>query len=262
MIDDSLTRLHVVGCPRSGTTLMMEMLVACYHHDAHCDHEETFFKVPPINRGLYISKQPNDINWIRPVAEKDRSAFFVAMIRDPRSVVCSRHSGHDDMYFCNYRVWKRAEQSLEQLRDLPNVAVVRFEDLVTSPDTVQERLEEQFPFLERKHLFSEYHQHARASAGAIQALGGVRPVTPGASEGWKRHLPRLKQQVVDHAGLLDDLVRLGYEQDSEWAAMLADVKAERYKCRYPERPTPLKDMEVALRVRRKRARYLRMRGLG
>jgi hypothetical protein len=54
----SATHLHVVGCPRSGTTLMAEMLVACYPHEGHSEHEETIFKVPPQESGLRLSKNP------------------------------------------------------------------------------------------------------------------------------------------------------------------------------------------------------------
>lgn len=255
MAKEGLTRLHVVGCPRSGTTLMMEMLATCYEHDAHCEHEETFFTIPDVQSGLYLSKQPNDVNWIKPVAQTDQSAFFVAMIRDPRSVVTSLHSGHEGVYFANYRIWKKAERSIDKIAGYPNVMVVRFEHLTANPDQLQERLEEVFPFLVRKYRFSEYHHYASVSSGSARALGGVRPVSGTANKGWQQHLSRLKQQVRRHPGLVDDLVRWGYEEDGKWQKILDDVTPIRYPCRYPDRPTPLRDLETARRIRKKRKKY-------
>lgn len=260
MISNDLTRLHVVGCPRSGTTLMMEMLVVCYEHEGQCEHEETFFVPPETERGLYISKQPNDINWIEPIARKDPRAFFVAMIRDPRSVVCSMHAGHQDMYFCNYRIWKKAERALSRLSDLDNVVVVRYEDLVCEPDAVQQRIETRYPFLCRKHRFSEFHHYARVSDAASKALGGVRPVQ-NQSPGWKKHLPRLKHQIEANPGMLEDLIKLGYEEGHAWQEMLADVEPELFRCRYLDRATPLKDLESRFRIGRKIKRYLAERDL-
>lgn len=254
--------MHVVGCPRSGTTLMMEMLATCYEHDRHCEHEETFFTVPDIKSGLYLSKQPNDVNWIEPVARMDDSAFFVAMIRDPRSVVTSLHSGHEGMYFANYRIWKKAERSISKLARYPNVMVVRFEALTENPDQVQEWLEQAFPFLVRKHRFSEYHCHASVSSGAESALGGVRPVSGDVNTGWQKHLSRLKQQVRQHPALVNDLIRWGYERDGKWQDVLEEVAPIRYPCRYPDRHTPLRYLETAWRVRRKRRKYQARAGGG
>lgn len=261
MTEQALTRLHVVGCPRSGTTLMMEMLATCYEHAGHCEHEETFFKVPDVRSGLYLSKQPNDVNWIEPIVRRDPSAFFVAMIRDPRAVVCSRHSGHEGLYFANYRIWKKAERSIVRLMKYSHVVVVQFEDLTADPDRVQRDIENAFPFLVRKHPFSEYHHHARVSAGSDRALGGVRAVSGAANSSWRRHLPRLAQQLDRHPGMADDLMAWGYERDKSWMQALDGVSPVQYPCRYPDRPTPLRDLESGFRIRRKRARYRKSMGI-
>ena len=54
-------RVHIVGCPRSGTTLLMELLRACFEHDAACDHETSLFQPVPRHCRVYFSKQPTDI---------------------------------------------------------------------------------------------------------------------------------------------------------------------------------------------------------
>src|SRR5690606_16659434 len=38
-----MPRLHVVGCPRSGTTLLMELLATCFHCQRQNGHELSIF---------------------------------------------------------------------------------------------------------------------------------------------------------------------------------------------------------------------------
>ncbi len=53
-------RVHVVGCHRSGTTLMMELLWYAYRFSGRCEHEATLFKPVPPGQTLYLTKKPPD----------------------------------------------------------------------------------------------------------------------------------------------------------------------------------------------------------
>jgi len=253
--------LHIVGCPRSGTTLLAEMLTTCYEVDGSSEHEESLFKLEPHAEGLYVSKKPNDILWLDRVLPLDERLHVIAMVRDPRAVVCSIHAGHPGMYFCNYPVWKRAEKALRRIRGHPRVRVVAYEDLVSRPDDIQREIEQAFPFLRRKHAFSEFHLHAHSSQKSINALGGVRAVDQARTQGWRAHLPRLKQQIVRHPGMRADLVHYGYEADDAWLSILDGVQPRDFPCRYRDRGEWLKYLEQGLRYRGKIKRYLRRRGL-
>ena len=142
----SAINLHVVGCPRSGTTLMAEMLVACYPHQGHSEHEETIFKVAPHEQGLRLSKKPNDVLWMAPLLKRDPDLHVIVMLRDPRSVICSMHKAWPGMYFCNYPVWKRAEKAAGNIANYDRVLLLRYEDLVRDPMKVQKQIEARFPF--------------------------------------------------------------------------------------------------------------------
>ncbi|MBK9325683.1 MAG: hypothetical protein IPN00_04860 [Hydrogenophilales bacterium] len=253
--------LHIVGCPRSGTTLLAEMMSTCFAVDGSSEHEESIFKLAPHADGLYVSKKPNDILWLHRLLDRDDSLHAIAMIRDPRAVVCSIHSGHPGMYFCNYPVWKRAEKALRRIRNHPRVLVVAYEDLVASPDAVQQNIQGAFPFLRVVHPFSEFHLHARSSQKSINALGGVRAVDQGRSKGWLNHLPRLKQQLDRHPGMGEDIVRYGYESDDGWTRILDCVEPQVFPCRYSDRGEWLKYLEQSLRYNGKIRRYLGQRGL-
>lgn len=257
----SARNLHVVGCPRSGTTLMAEMLVACYPHEAHSEHEETLFKVAPHAEGIRLSKKPNDILWMAPVLKRDPSLHVIAMLRDPRSVICSMHKAWPGMYFCNYPVWKRAEKGAAGIADHPRVLLIRYEDLVRDPMSVQAQIEQRFPFLERGHDFSRFHEVAQSGEDAQNALGGVREVDQSRIAGWTSHLPRLKQQVERYPELVTDLVRHGYEKDDQWLDLLKDVQPENFPCRYSDSSEFWKHLEQKLRFAGKRRRYFKARGL-
>ncbi|MCG8392620.1 MAG: sulfotransferase [Pseudomonadales bacterium] len=253
--------LHVVGCPRSGTTLMAEMLVACYPHQQHSEHEETLFKVPPHEKGLRLSKKPNDALWMAPLLKRDENLYVIAMLRDPRSVICSQHKAWPGMYFCNYPVWKRAEKAIQTIQAHPRVLLVRYEDLVRDPMAVQADIEQQFPFLERAHDFNRFHEVAQSGEEARNALGGVRAVDLSRIAGWQEHLPRLKQQLERYPQLADDLITHGYETDRSWLKSLDGVEAETFPCRYSDSSEFWKHLEQKLRFVGKRRRYFRARGL-
>ncbi len=253
--------LHVVGCPRSGTTLMAEMLVACYPHQGHSEHEETLFKVEPHQEGLRLSKKPNDVLWMAPVLARDPNLYVIAMMRDPRSVICSQHKAWPGMYFCNYPVWKRAEKGAASISDHPRVLLLRYEDLVRDPMKVQADIEKKFPFLSRSHDFNRYHEVAQSGEDAQNALGGIREVELSRISGWKEHLSRLKQQIDRYPELLEDLVCHGYERDDQWLECLADVKPKDFPCRYSDSSEFWKHLEQKLRFIGKRRHYFRVRGL-
>lgn len=255
-----MKRLHIVGCPRSGTTLLMELICTCFASDGYCAHESSIFAPPTVpDAGLYFSKQPNDIKQLRHIFFRDDRLFVIYLGRDPRAVITSKHRENPAQYFCNYRVWRECDQAARRYEHHPRFLRLRYEDLVTDPDAVQASIASRFPFLEQQYLFSEYHLHATPSADANRAMNGLREVTPGSLGKWRQHLPRVSEQLHRHPELAEDLIRLGYEKDRQWLDALRGITAEVFPCRYPERRPVLKDWERNLRVWAKSRRYLRKR---
>ena len=54
---EAVKRLHIVGCPRSGTTLLMELVATCFDSGGYCEHELSIFE--PVEGGgdIYFTKQ-------------------------------------------------------------------------------------------------------------------------------------------------------------------------------------------------------------
>ncbi|HUF62353.1 MAG TPA: sulfotransferase [Verrucomicrobiales bacterium] len=249
-------RLHIVGCPRSGTTLLLEMLGSCFANAGRCEHELDLFQNPQWSDGVFVSKQPSDIRSLRRVFLADPALFVIYVVRDPRAVVASVHASRPDRYFVDYAEWKYCQDAAERLRGHARFLELRFEDLVRDPDTVQARIEDCFPWLERLHAFSEYHRHAAASEASRVAMHGMRPVDSGRVESWRQHLPRICAQARRYPSMVEDLIRAGYESDGGWVKELDGVKPllspRRHRSWFG-----LRQLETRLRKWRKTRTYLR-----
>ena len=252
-----MRRLHIVGCPRSGTTLLMELLSTCFESSGFCSHEMSIFDPLDKPGDMYFTKQPNDIKQIGHIFHRDEQLHIIYLGRDPRAVISSKHRENPNQYFCNYRVWRECDQAARRYLGHERFLQLRYEDLVTSADSVQDRISEHFPFLGQRHLFSQYHEFALPSAASERAMNGLREVNRDSLEKWRAHLPRISEQYQRHPALADDLIRLDYEPDQQWLDDLKNVDAVRYPCRYPERRPYLKEWEKSVRVYLKSRRYLK-----
>lgn len=252
-----MKRLHIVGCPRSGTTLLMQLVSSCFNNTGHCAHEMSIFQAPDNNHWLFISKQPNDIRQLQHIFFRDNNLYVICMDRDPRAVVSSMHRERPGEYFCNYRIWRECHRTAQRYQGHPRFLQLRYEDLVSDPDRMQRSIATHFAFLESAHSFSEYTQFAQPSSAAHQAMNGMRQPNRDSLEKWREHLPRVVEQCRRHPELANDLIRMGYEPNHNWLAELQDIASVVYPCRYKERRERLKEWEKALRVYLKSKRYLR-----
>lgn len=252
-------RVHVVGCQRSGTTLMMELLWSSFEFSGRAEHEISLFQPVPPGETLYLTKKPPDTIRLEPAFLADEELFVIAMQRDPRSVVSSRHPSRPNVYFSGFRRWRDCAVAIERLQDHPRYLVVRYEDLVTDPDRVQAEIARRFPFLRQRGRFSDYPRGADVPEPASQSLLGVRPFDPSRVQNWRDHLSRVKGQLLGFPEMQDFLERLGYEPDAAWTGVLDGVTPyyQTYKEAAPHR---LKRLETRLRFWLKTRRYLRERG--
>lgn len=228
-------RIHVVGLsPRTGTTLMVELLMASYRLDGRGDHERSIFDTPPPGPSPFCSKLPGDLlsmPWLLPA---DPELWVVCMVRDPRDVVVSRHSRDPSAYWVHLGVWKQRRTVAHRLQGHRRYIEIRYEDLVTDPARVQEEIDSRIPFLERTGDFSDFHLRAAPSARAQEALGAVRPVEPSRIGNWRTHRPRLVAQLERHGPVDEGLRAYGYESDGAWKRELQGVPADNGRTHFPE----------------------------
>lgn len=248
--------IHIVGCsPRSGTTLMQEMMVTCYQIDHHCEHERSLFKEEIRLDGVTCTKHPHEVLYAGGALRANTNLFFIYMVRDPRDVVVSRHANFPGGYFTGLGFYLRAERCASRLVNHPRFIVVRYEDLVRSPDAVQDLLEKRLPFLKRQHRFSEFHLHAKVSEDSFQALNGVRPPDAKSIGGWRNHLPRVAAQLREFPAASEVLIRYGYESDLGWAEALPAAEDQFAKSVIKDRGGVKYDLKMRWKAFRRTGRY-------
>lgn len=254
-----MKRLHVVGCHRSGTTLMFEMLTACFKHDAHCVHEKTIFNPPEeVGIDLYFSKKPSDITHIHRIFLADPALYLIYMLRDPRSVITSIHPSKPDLYFSSFERWQRYENAASSLKSHPRFLQIRYEELVEDANRIQQQITDRFNFLQSQHKFSEFENYNSASEPAVISLAGLRSVSDRQLNSWQSHLSRLTFQLGKYPELADRLVEYGYETDHAWRHLLDGVKPLAQI--YGEVAPPFwQVIETNFRYRIKSYQYLRAR---
>lgn len=231
-----MKRIHIVGPPRSGTTLMLELVTTCFHIDIYSKEEFCISVVPkPDNpNAIVCTKMPNEHWTIAELVDLDPGQWFIAMIRDPRDVVVSRHGLAPDRYWANLRQWNACWNNVRPYRDHERVCLVKYEDLVSRPNETQQELLGKMPFLLRKLIFSEFHYHSRPSNQSLKAMGGLRMMTSKSVGVWRDHKPRLAGQLEIHGPVTEALVELGYEPDEQWMETLRGVEADKTPGRWPD----------------------------
>jgi hypothetical protein len=229
------TRVHITSlAPRSGTTLLAELMAHGFRFDAHADHELSLFNQPDDARGTVLTKDPVDIVNARPLLRWWPDLWVVCLVRDPRDVVVSRHRGAPETYYVGLNTWNEGYARARRLRGHPRAIELRYEDLAADPDAVQRRIVAWMPQLQVRAPFSTFHEAARPSEGSLRALGSVRPVSASSIGAWRRHKPRLATQLARHGPIDDALVELGYEPDAAWREELAGVEPDGLGSHIPE----------------------------
>jgi hypothetical protein len=177
---------------------------------------------------VLCTKSPREVPYMPWTLRLNPDLFVIYMLRDPRNVIVSKHRQAPDKYYTSLAVWQEFESYRRRLEEHPRFLVVKYEELVTEPDTVQEKIRTLMPFLEGRCLFSEFHHYARPSERTSRALNGLRPVSADRLLEWKKHLPRVKAQLERFGEISAELVELGYEPDAKWRDQLRDVEPQSF----------------------------------
>jgi hypothetical protein len=230
-----MKRIHIVGAgPRTGTTLLAEAMRACFAIDAVERHEAPLSRHRRRRAGIYLTKMPIDIPIVEPRLRIDRHFHVIALVRDPRDAVVSRHARLPDVYYTPLRLWKSHVGYIRRLRAHPRFVLIRYEDLVRDPDAVQDFIAKRMPFLRKTGTFSRFHEVADPSKKSLTALGGLRAIDDSSIGTWREHLPRLAGQLAQHGPITDELIEFGYETDGRWLALLDSVAPDLTPSYHPE----------------------------
>lgn len=231
-----MKRIHVIGPPRSGTTLMLELMINCFRFSIVSKREVSLLEVPEgiPEEGTICTKNPQDHRLVSSLIDRDQGQWFISMIRDPRDIICSRHGLHPEVYWANLRQWRGWLENTRAFRNHPRLIEVRYEELSRTPDAVQETVAERLDFIPVTRRFSEFHQVAEPSDQSLRAMGKVRPIDDSSVRRWTGHLPRVAGQIAIHGPITKELVELGYEEDDQWLELLEGVVPDTNPGHWPE----------------------------
>lgn len=222
----TIKRIHITSSgPRCGTTLLFEAMKTCFQFDGAPEHEAPICqsRYDFARGGVVLTKHPAECDLVRWPLRLDPGLVVICIIRDPRDMVVSTHSGRPGTYWASLRYWQLFLEHIGKLEVERRFVLIRYEDLVADPDGLQERICRCFPMLNKRYFFCDFHLHARPSNKALDALNGMRPIKADGVGSWKNHLPRIKQQISIHGSISSSLVRFGYEPDDLWELNLKDV---------------------------------------
>ncbi len=216
----------ISGFPRGGTTLLQAMCETCVE-DARVFGEEVDARVAAKyalrNHRFMVTKRPDDLFFFDEIrgiyAKRPADVRFILLKRDPRAVLTSRHKKGSGDHYVSIGRWRAFYEHWQYQCSNPDVCVVAFEDLVTSTDEVQMRLQEHTEW-QVKRPFAEFHRSMDDSFDAA-ALNGVRPVDASAITRWQspKHKPYLRELLrKDLKELPQVLIDMGYENSTEWTA--------------------------------------------
>lgn len=222
--------IHIVGSlPRSGTTLITELMVNCFAIDGHADHEYSIFKefVKPCD--ILCTKKPNDIKRVEFPLRVNPDLYVIYMLRDPRDSISSRshkNNNRSKKIWGNLQIWLKHQAIADRLAGNPRFITIRYEDLAHDPDRVQDELMARIPFLRKTEKFSEFHKIANPSEKTKAALGEARPINTASIGNWRNQKSYIKAQIEKYGDISQILIRLGYETDTAWLNELDEVTAD------------------------------------
>jgi len=260
--DAGVKRIHIVGCPRSGTTLTLESMVQSFDIDGWSSKELVYAKalaVPDSAHRVYCSKQPRDFLVMVRLLPLEPDLHVVFLLRDPRDVVASRHKLDPGRYWTNLRIWKRALAAARRVFDHPRFVLLRYEDLVRDPEGTQAELARRLPFLTPTGPMREFSARADPSNQSLEALHELRPIDDRSIGRWRRHKPRVAGQIRQHGPVSDELIEFGYEEDAAWLEELEGVTPDLSPSHNPEHLTLRLRWRHALRARKAWRKYERAR---
>jgi hypothetical protein len=221
-------RIHITGSPRSGTTLFLALMLACFDVDGGIRDERRLWRTPPKDRRIVCTKFPDETGFAASMLPLDPDLHVIFVVRDPRDVIVSQSHVDPDRYLTNLRVWKHNLEAAKPWFGHSRFHVVDYSELAADPDRVQERLAFDMPFLRTVRLFSRFQDCAGEEDGAWlnRMHMKLRPVTSDSVGQWRNHLSRLKGQLLVHGDISDDLITMGFEQDKSWLDLLAGVRPD------------------------------------
>lgn len=225
-------KIVICGAARTGTTLL-HLMMRTFNETLVFPGEVPGICVPSLIRfspAVMVTKSPHDVELLPYIFIMYPHTLAIVTIRDPRDTLCSR-VGADYGYrlykpYYAHRIASAMRGEAWAVHSNPDkVMTVKYEDLVSSPDAVQEQIIKTTGLTPRLP-FSRYHEIP--DIPRLNDEFTARPVFASSVGTWRRPENRewmrevLMAEIETHnRGMLAHLCMLsGYEQDDSWMAVI------------------------------------------
>ncbi len=214
-------RIHIVGCARSGTTLLYYMMMA-FENAVLFDKEVSVWNWPSLREawGFFRKKtliQPpveivtkRNASWWQP-QKLERLIYFVQqfgigiiyMVRDPRDVLTSTHKNKPGIYYVDFDTWKASitagEQIKQAIRGCAPFLEIRYEDVIQHIQKVEAALVKTFPFRYKPGVTTLANLEAYVEASAreskmVRYMHQLRNVDTRSFQKWEKD-PQKRQYL-------------------------------------------------------------------
>jgi hypothetical protein len=221
-------RIHITGAPRSGTTLLLALMLSCFEIDGGITSERRLWRTPTKGRRVVCTKFPNETDFATAMLPLDPDLHVIFLLRDPRDVIVSQSHLAPGRYLTNLRVWRDNLEMAKPYFGHPRFHVVDYAELANDPDRVQTLLADDMPFLRPVRSFSRFLDCADERGGEwlVRMHMKLRPVAADRVGSWRNHLKRVKGQMLIHGDVSDELIALGFEPDKAWLSALDGVRPD------------------------------------
>ena len=241
--------IAIMGQSRAGTTMFYNMMRGSLQGFQFLEHEQTAAQTIKNPRGSFCTKRPLDVFAMQEILDGNlvrKELDVILCVRDPRSLLTSKHKAVPDDYFMDadkmYFIDQArgvAQKTLpgllvvdQQIRAILDqqeafgyrVFLLRYEDLVANPDQVQTALSEQMGY-RFSGSFSDFHKAAIPEQLA-GPLNGIRPVDQDNAVKWQDESKRkrLIEQFSKFPGLFNILQAYGYEEGTDWFKKMLEAE--------------------------------------
>ena len=162
----NVNRIHIVGCARSGTTMLHYAMVA-FQNTLLFDSETQVWNSPSVSESLklfckclskkqscyYVTKRSfgwwkkDAIERLATQVIKDK-IYLLNIVRDPRDVLTSTHKLNERKFYVEPQTWIDSVHAgkllAEELGSYEHLLTIRYEDVVSNPLEVSSQLQDKF----------------------------------------------------------------------------------------------------------------------
>ena len=232
-------RIHIIGCARSGTTLLNFVLSGFRNTILHQKEvsvwnwpslRQTFSLVRKYGFGaepFFLVTKRNATWWIPEKLERlirytERFQIgIIYLIRDPRDVLTSKHALDERQYYVSFDTWKHSieagELVLDRLKNYPGLLIIRYEDLIEDIHRVEKSLKATFglqlkPNVASLSRLNDYLDEDSRKSRMIQYMHGLRNFDSGSINKWKkdpkkRHYLKTLWEDPEKRGRLESVLK-------------------------------------------------------